>query len=322
MDFGLIHRPEFWKLIESILEAEAKVKIEEILIKTESTQAQLKEVLTFLNHSGLEISIENDSLIKKFEKEPVLNMKFSLTDWWRLQAHFPLLHFFKDKPFHQKLVEKLSTLESQNKSIDLFENTKLISNNEPHLKLVTNESSMELNLKQIIETGIKEKTPLNLKLKGHEDSFEIFPLKLTYLEGGLSLIGEEIFEKSLVFFPINKLENACITQSDYEKPIHGQYDVEEFIENIRFMNGNEIRLVLKILEPEKVSELVPFYHYLRKPYVISNPRGELIWAASVEETEDLFEWLSNLQSKVEILDPVSFKKNFLDFCEKKLKNIA
>ena len=80
--------------------------------------------------------------------------------------------------------------------------------------------------------------------------------------------------------------------------------------------------MLKILNPEDSQELNPLYHYLRKPYVISNPKGDLIWAASIEECPDLYDWLSNLSHKVEILDPVSFKKNFLDYCEKKLKKIA
>lgn len=326
MEFGPIHSPLFWKMLETIFQAPSKIELRELYLQTDGTLEDFTQVMVFLQARGFEIKtevIENkEYVIKGWSEEPQINFQLSITDWWRLQAHFPLFHYFSEKPFHQKLIETLATIEKENQKIDLYEHLKQTHQTKPNLKLVTNESSMELELKNSVEESIKLSKTLSLKLKGHNDQFDVFPLKLTILEGGLSLIAEEISEKTLVFFPLNKIDHISFSLEDYQKPIHGHYEVEEFIESIRFINGNEIRLVLKILEPEKASELVPLYHYLRKPYVISNPRGELIWAASVEETEDLFEWLSNLKSKVEILDPISFKRNFLDFCEKKLKNIA
>jgi predicted DNA-binding transcriptional regulator YafY len=56
--------------------------------------------------------------------------------------------------------------------------------------------------------------------------------------------------------------------------------------------------------------------------MVKNPNGDLIWAAYVEPCAHLYEWLIGLGRRVEILDPVSFKQDYLDYCEEKLRNIA
>ena len=135
------------------------------------------------------------------------------------------------------------------------------------------------------------------------------------------MVAEETIEKTLMYLPINKID--CVKELEQKyTALHSQMEIDDFISGLRAINGNEVRLVLKILNPENAQELAPLYHFLRKPYVISNPKGDLIWAASVEENEDLYEWLANLQNKVEILDPMSFKINYLAFCERKLKTSA
>ena len=176
--------------------------------------------------------------------------------------------------------------------------------------------------KMIVEKAFELHQCLCIKTFAHAEVVEIFPHRLVHLDGGLSLIGEEVVDRSLIYLPLSKIEKISLVKEVYEEPAFTKVDIDDFIESIRVLNGNEIRLVLKIVNPENVQELNPLYHYLRKPYVISNPKGDLIWAASVEECSNLYEWLSNLTTKVEILDPVSFKKNFLDYCEKKLKKIA
>jgi hypothetical protein len=56
--------------------------------------------------------------------------------------------------------------------------------------------------------------------------------------------------------------------------------------------------------------------------MITNPNGDLIWAAYVEPCEALYDWLITLGKRVEILDPIKFKDEYLTYCEEKLRKIA
>lgn len=99
------------------------------------------------------------------------------------------------------------------------------------------------------------------------------------------------------------------------------FEVEEFITAIRAMNERETRLVLKIHDPQSTN-LFPDHHFLGKPCMITNPNGDLIWAAYVEPCDALYEWLMTLGKNVEILDPIKFKEEYLIYCEEKLRKIA
>ena len=56
--------------------------------------------------------------------------------------------------------------------------------------------------------------------------------------------------------------------------------------------------------------------------MVTNAEGEHIWAASVEPSDEIFQWVYELGADVEILDPSAFKKEFLNYCEAKLKKLA
>lgn len=95
-----------------------------------------------------------------------------------------------------------------------------------------------------------------------------------------------------------------------------EFEVEEFITAIRAMNEKETRLILKIFDPQSVN-LFPDHQFLGKPCMITNPNGDLIWAAYVEACEPLYEWLLSMGESVEILDPTTFKQEYLRYCEEK-----
>jgi hypothetical protein len=99
------------------------------------------------------------------------------------------------------------------------------------------------------------------------------------------------------------------------------FEVDDFVAAIRSMNEKETRLILKIHDPQSVN-LFPDHHFLGKPCMITNPNGDLIWAAYVEPCCDLFEWLLGLGTNVEVLDPGKFKDEFLMYCEEKIRKVA
>lgn len=151
-------------------------------------------------------------------------------------------------------------------------------------------------------------------------SYSLFPFKVLHLEGTLSLIAEDSVDHCLFVLPLSEI--STISPLDgLSKPRVTAFEIEEFITAIRAMNEKETRLILKIHEPHSTN-LFPDHHFLGKPCMITNPAGDLIWAAYVEPCEALYDWLYNLGSRVEILDPVNFKEDYLIYCEEKLRKIA
>jgi hypothetical protein len=56
--------------------------------------------------------------------------------------------------------------------------------------------------------------------------------------------------------------------------------------------------------------------------MFANPEGENIWAATIEPSNAIFEWIMELGSDVEILSPNTFKEKYLKYCEEKIDKIA
>jgi predicted DNA-binding transcriptional regulator YafY len=151
-------------------------------------------------------------------------------------------------------------------------------------------------------------------------TYQMFPCKIIHLEGQLSMIAEDANDHCLMVMGINDIKEVSILEATSEPKV-ATFEIEEFIVAIRSMNEKETRLILKIHDPQSVN-LFPDHHFLGKPCMITNPNGDLIWAAYVEPCDDLFEWLLSLGTNVEVLDPSKFKDEFLMYCEEKLRKVA
>lgn len=178
--------------------------------------------------------------------------------------------------------------------------------------------SLNSELIHSLHNCITEKKAIYLQTD--HKTLHIYPNRLIHLEGELCLIAEDNEDHCLTALSLSEVlsHKASVT------PVNGKvsnYEIEEFISAIRSMNDQETRLILKIHDPDSVN-LFPDYHFLGKPCMVKNPNGDLIWAAYVEPCSYLYEWLISLGRCVEILDPVSFKKDYLDYCEEKIRNIA
>ncbi len=151
--------------------------------------------------------------------------------------------------------------------------------------------------------------------------------QLLFLEGELCLIGEDATSRHLIHYPISEIQDVKIELEEVYTPHYGDIEVSDFLKAIRAVNENEVRLVLKF--SNDTEEINPRYHYLGNPYVTSNWNGEKIWAATVEESDYLYQWLLDVNENVEIMDPESVKRGLLNYCKRKLeeeeaglKNIA
>ncbi len=179
-------------------------------------------------------------------------------------------------------------------------------------------TSREQNFVSILEGLTSEKKIA--KIKTDSKIYTVFPCKVIHIEGELSVIAEDTVDHCLSVLPmkiISEVEAISTTSS----PRMTEFEIEEFISAIRGMNEKEARLILKIHDPVAVN-LFPLHHFLGKPCMITNPNGDLIWAAYVEPCPALYDWLISLGKHVEILDPLNFKQEYLTYCEEKLKNVA
>jgi hypothetical protein len=153
-----------------------------------------------------------------------------------------------------------------------------------------------------------------------EKSYMVFACKVLHLEGHLTLICEDSSDHCLMVIPLHKIHD-CTPCAKSGTPRVTNFEIEEFIAAVRSMNERETRLILKIYNPQAVN-LFPDHHFLGKPCMVTNPEGDLIWAAYVEPCHDLFDWVYSLSHHVEILDPTQFKEQYFAYLEEKMRKIA
>ena len=179
-------------------------------------------------------------------------------------------------------------------------------------------NEVEQRMVHDLDFAISEKQLVTLKTS--DKTFSVHPCRVLHLEGQLSLIAEDSQDHCLLVVPLKDVTYHEVLTST-KAPSVSVFEIEEFITALRSMNEKETRLILKIHDPQSTN-LFPEHHFLGKPCMITNPNGDLIWAAYVEPCEALYEWLMTLGKKVEILDPVKFKEEYLTYCEEKLRKIA
>ena len=151
-------------------------------------------------------------------------------------------------------------------------------------------------------------------------SIDVMPTKLIHVEGQMALICEDSHDHCLLSLPLEELTTIMGT-GVVRAPHSVSLEVSEFIHALRSMSDSETRLILKIKNPAQFS-LAPDHEFLGRPCLVTNPDGDVIWAAYVEPSEELFDWLDSMEGQVEILDPPSFLADYATYCEAKSRKLA
>ena len=142
---------------------------------------------------------------------------------------------------------------------------------------------------------------------------DIYPHNLIYLDGELSLVGEDLHDRSLIYFQMGEIAKVKRSGEQSYKKNFSDYEIGEFISSVRRLGDGEARLILKVFSQNNIN-LNPKYLFLGHTYMTSNSGGEYIWAASVEPSIELYEWLWSIRDKVEIVDPGFIKEEFARYC--------
>jgi hypothetical protein len=168
------------------------------------------------------------------------------------------------------------------------------------------------NFVKQIQFDIIRSRSLQLQFK-NEKQCDLFPHRVVYLDGILSVVGEDTQSKILKFFPMSEIIEVNEVEYVYQ-PNLTTIEVSEFINDLRLINGRQERLILKFHAMDKV-DVLPEFHYLHNPYITSNAEGDMIWAATLEMCDDIFLWLYKMRDHIEILDPGFVRKEFVLYCE-------
>jgi hypothetical protein len=321
---SVIQSTEFWNCLKKLLELDHPQEVQQLSQSLGIPSRTLTSYLTLLNDLNysfeLSIDAEGNRLISPPDEKPKFNIKLDLYEWLEFQAHFPHLEKAEGEPFHEHFKNLLVGYENEFADRDLFypiEKMDAVLENSS-LGMASESRIQENEIINFIEESILSKDIVEFKLQS--GSMTLYPHRLIYLEGELCVVGENINDKSLQNIPIEQMLNLCEKDKAWH-PSHSKLEVDEFISSIRSISESETRLVLKIHALASFENSIPRNH-LGNPAMISNPEGDLIWGATVESNIEIFHWLFELGSDVEILDPTSFKKDYLTYCEDKLKKLA
>ncbi|MCB9091752.1 MAG: WYL domain-containing protein [Halobacteriovoraceae bacterium] len=303
----LLNNGDFWELVSLLLSSPGDYSVDSL---SKRFNFDLKEILSislFLRQMGCAIELEHrdesEDLYLKCPEPKSFKIEMSLLEWMTFQVHFPFLMEYNLAPYNQYLSDFLSRCERDMVEHDFFEAFEVLS------------SSMALGDKTEkvteIEQHILEKNPLRIKLKNQDKNFFTYPYHLVFIHDKMSLIGEDISDKTLFTVPIEDIQK--VKKIEEKKSPHFTYmEVQNFLDGIRIVSDNEQRLVLKITKPENEINFEPKYLYFRNACLIKSPRGDYIWSAYVESGDSLYHWLEDLWKccEFEILEPTEIAEEF------------
>lgn len=317
MDLPIFNN-HFWKLVKQLDELTEKIKLDSFVLDNSSASFSAEmifDVFDFFDSLNFHVQLEEingQQYIIPNPRSEKIHVEFSFSEWIALQAHFPLMKKFEDYEFHKTLEKKFADVNAKYPQFNLYA---VSSEEKKSYNLKENLNEAHKGYVNIIDSAFAAQNVVLVKIENKK--YEIYPHKLILLEGELTIIGEETIDRCLISYTLDELSEITINKAANYTPNFSRYEVEEFIMAIRAVSGREERLVLKIDQDNPV-DLNPAYQFMGHPYMTANLEGDFIWAASVEVSSDLYDWLITMGESVEILDPLGLKTEFEKYREVKL----
>lgn len=306
-DQHLILENSFWKFLVSVEDLKDKKDIVLLCLSLGIDEIEMESYCTFLNRFNVFVS-KDAQYIYPFKEQCKIKIEFSLAEWLALQASMPKdNHKDSHTYYHQIMQNKIQMAQMAYARFSIYKKPD---------EVVVEATAFEM-LKKKIDFVIMQRQPIKIKFFADKEC-AIFPHRLVFLDGTLCVVGENLHDKTLVYFGVEDILTVDDFAFSYD-PNLSQIEVSEFICHLRLINGKEERLVLKIYSQDE-ADLLPAHHFLGNPFVTSSVEGDMIWAATIEMCDDIFNWLYKMKDRVEVLDPVHIRKEFAHFCEFKKEN--
>ncbi len=303
-DSYLLNENSFWKFLVSLEELKEKKELILFCSSLAIDEDLLDEYCEFITRFKVSV-MKDDQYIYPLVEQSKIKMEFSLSEWLALQATLPKEYRESHDFYFQQIVQdKMMMAQRAFAQFSLYK--KPMEHSIAH-------STFE-NLKKKIDYDIICRKSMKVQFLADKEC-SIFPHRLVFLDGILCVVGENIADKTLVYFGVEDIFDVENLDTQYE-PNLSQIEVNEFIGHLRLINGKEERLVLKIYSQDQ-SDLLPEHHFLGNPFVTASTEGDMIWAATIEMCDDIFFWLYKMRDRVEVLDPGHIRKEFSHYCELK-----
>ncbi len=306
----------FWAICEYIQNDELENKnMISICKELDIPKETFYKVISFLKNFDPKLQVvksEGKEYFQCKKNKTELSIKFKLPEWIAFRSVLSQMKnvqsLFGQKIVSDKLIEFEKGFNNCNfsKELDSFylQEYKMIQNE----KLII-ELQYSLITSVIMSVKLLDQTLLNL-----------YSHKLVSLDGGLSLVAEDIDNKCLTCLAVNDIDQIVDSEDENYKPIYSVGEINDFVESMREVVGNLERLILKIQSPSQVN-LRPSIDFSGSPFIIKNKDKSIIWSATLEVTSELYEWLISLADQVEVISPVCIKEELKDLNQKQNKII-
>lgn len=312
----IVYSEYFWKALHFLETVqEDYIDVEEFQKTFSLSEERLLEFVSYINlfdyNAKFEKKLDGRRLIKLPNPRPSITLKLSFSQWLGIQTKLPkITSIFKDSAptIFKSLEDKIIDINKDYPQYNFFE---VIEREREKQKVFFKICNQKRSILEKVEDALSNNLCLAVDVKDNKP-VEIYIHQIVFLDGGLSVVAEDINEKCLIYFDLVSIENIRLSFNDDYKPTYSGFEINDFITSVRSVIGKEDRLVLKIKNQDKVS-LSPQYHFLGNPFITSNMNGEVIWAASVERSEELYRWLDEIFDYIEILDPQNLVSDYYKY---------
>jgi hypothetical protein len=282
------------------------------------SREQLFSVLGHIKPLGMivpcQLDQEKEMLLLSKKEVNKIQVEFSLSEYLSLQMSFPHIDQGKSsKGFFRPMFYKILELQNLYPEIDVVH---LLEKEKSRNRSLITQESDDLQKIKDLDTAIllRRCISVNINDESIQKRKKLLPHRLVFIDGKLNLVAEDIYERSLLHYPLAEVLSIQEILEEEYPGFSTINQIDEFLIAIRGMNGDEVRLVLK-LSPQREMDLLPEYHFFHKPYVTNNDRGELIWTAYAEKSQALYLWLFEYRKDIEVLSPENVRQEFSDFCQ-------
>lgn len=303
---SIIEDKRFWLTVDLLERGPGPHQLNNLLKMINATKVEMENFFLLLEKLDYKIQSKPDGADMLIWAKSPLNSRLGLhlREWLAIQSH---------------LVKSLGEIESSYCDILQEYVGDTLQNANDYLnvgKLGINTLEQKGMISQV-EKIIKNKGVVNVEMK-NSNKLNMYFHRLVILESNLCVIGEDLGDRCLVFFPLSDIAHfESMEKGGYRANFSG-LEVDDFICSVRAVSGNESRLILKIKNGLDF-EIVPPYQFLGNPFVTTNLNGDRIWAASVENSPGLIDWLLQLGPDVEVLDPEEIRAELSKLIEFKSK---
>ena len=312
---SLLFNNNFWEIIALIARSDNQENLERVFKEVPLSHKELDQIFEFIQSFDFDIRIKRNGtshIIQIPCQKEKLQFILSFSDWLSLQYHFINSEPEAEQYFKKFVTNKIEEIKLKFPGYNFFNfpDHKKPGSDFPELRNMLGESFVE-SLEACIFDGLS----LTANFRNGQ-SIDLYPKRVLFIEDNLSLVGEDIHDKCLTYFSLRDLKSFQTLKDKKYKSNFTNLEINDFISQIRMMNGKEVRLILRVIPGEEV-ELNPPFHLMGNPCLITNFQGQKIYAATVEITDEFFNWYHENSQTLEIIEPIKIQEAYQDFLSRK-----